>query len=109
MSIDYTMAMCFGVVIPEQVVNRITERIEKHFGDDGVDEFMDTYCRQINQWSGGDYFFGFIDYLGDGLVHPIEEMAYNTLDFDYLMDEWNVINIIGLEYIPQAYIINFCH
>ena len=109
MSIDYTKAICFGTVISEETANKIIDKISREFEDEKIEEFLDIYCRQVDSWCGGDYFLGFIKYLGDDLVVPCKSMNYDALDFDYLLDEWKINDIVEIDSIPQLYVVSFCH
>ena len=108
MSVDYTKAICFGVIIPEDLANKIINKVSKK-SEDEFELFMDAHCRQIDAWSGGDYFLGFIGYLGSDLVVPFKEIKYNTFHFDCLLDEYGISNMIRINFLPSSYIITFCH
>lgn len=112
MSIDYSTTLGYGVVIPEKEANKIINFIQTRFSNEEADEFVDTYLRCINSWTGGDHFLGFIFDLGSESVIHIDKMYYefNALDFDLLLYDWDLINVIDWSnYDLHTCIINFCY
>lgn len=111
MSIDYSRAIGFGIVVPEELGQKINQHVEDKFGFDIADNFYNEYCRLINQWCGGDYFLGFTEYLGDADVVKIGKdlIDYDVADFNTLIRDYKLNEFISLNCQPETYIINFCY
>lgn len=112
MSIEYSRAIGFGVVIPKEKADEIDNFIQEQFDIDKWDDFRDKHMSCINSWIGDTYFFGFIDYLGDDEVIDLDNFSFNysVLDFDYLIDDWKLNDIISIsDYFPTKKLINFCY
>lgn len=111
MSIDYSRAVGFGIIVPEELGHKIKQHVENKFGPHVADEFSDEYCCLINHWCGGDYFLGFTEYLGDADVVKIGKdlIDYDVADFDILVRDYELNEFILTDSQPDTYIINFCH
>lgn len=112
MSIEYSNAIGFGVVIPKEKADEIDNFIQEHFDIDKYDDFTYKHMPCINSWIGDTYFFGFVDYLGDDEVIDLDNFFsnYTVLDFDYLIDDWELNDIISTsDYFPTKKLITFCY
>ena len=78
MSIEYSNAIGFGVVIPKEKADEIDNFIQEHFDIDKYDYFTYKHMPCINSWIGDTYFFGFVDYLGDDEVIDLDNFFSNN-------------------------------
>jgi hypothetical protein len=66
MSIDYTTRLCYGMVIPSEIAEKIRDRVND-FSDEASNDFFDKYFLALNSWGDGweGSFLGFATYLGE--------------------------------------------
>lgn len=66
MSIDYTTKLCYGMVIPFEIADKIINRVYE-FSDEASDDFFDKYFSALNSLGDGreGSFLGFDTYLGE--------------------------------------------
>lgn len=112
MSADYTTCLCYGMVIPYEIVEKIDEQLD----DDKIcDTFHDLFLHVLDGWDdGGDYFLGFICPLGEQCIEiPFSEIidkeVYTLeefLEFHELFDIFQLNDFI--EWKPRKSIITFC-
>ena len=66
MSVDYTTRLCYGMVIPFEIADKIRNRVYE-FSDEASDDFFDKYFSALNLLGNGreGSFLGFSTYLGE--------------------------------------------
>lgn len=112
MSVDYSTAYCKGRIISGELYDEILKHIEKNYGLEECDNFVDNpYCEVINAWIGGDYFIGVIEYLGSSVVVPFKDISITSKDIDAFYEEcYNKYNLNeAFEWYDEPYIITFCY
>ena len=50
MSVDYSLELCYGVIVPDEVVEKFSQISEE------FDDFRDNFVNQLDSWTGGDWF-----------------------------------------------------
>ncbi len=115
MSVDYSLELCYGVIVPDEVVEKFIQISEE------FDDFRDNFVHQIDSWSGGDWFVGItVQYLGgtENLVHEmdsdflatsIKETVAGTpwKEFSEFYNSHNLKEYFDWK--PKLYLINFCY
>ena len=114
MSIDYSLRLCYGVIIPEEVMNKMYEVLED------FDDFHDNFANQINSWTGEDWFIGIsicINSDGDSFIKEIDEnfleftkrvaIQKELENFIQFYDSHNLKEYFDWK--PKLYLINFCY
>ena len=108
--VDYTTCLCYGMVIPYEIV----EKIDKKLDDKTCDTFHDMFLHALNSWSGKDYFLGFVSPLGEKCIEiPLDEIINRQV---YTPDEiWEFHELFNtfqlndfIEWKPRKSIITFC-
>jgi len=109
--VDYSLAICYGVVVSADKMEEIQEALT----DEEYDELIENYSRCINSWSGGDYFIGVMTNLTEGetafVYRPSDFSAPSDDDEDLIafknfFDKHNLWKIIDWK--PELLLINFC-
>ena len=107
MSVDYSLRFCYGVIIPEEVMDKMYETL------DVWDELLDDYATPINAWTGGDYFFGYYTEIDedDNFVVEINEETFKVPEHLNEFVQFYKKNNLSLffEWKPKRYLINFCY
>lgn len=104
--VEYSIGVCYGVIISDKMLMSINEL----FPDgNSMDDFSDSYLRQLNAWTGGDWFLG-LSKTFDGAVININEIRWDKAELEELEQKLNEYHIIDLiDWFPQKYIIQFCY
>lgn len=104
--VEYSIGMCYGIIISDE--QHIA--IENLFPDENsLDDFIDNYMRQINSWTGGDWFLGLSKIFSKDVI-DINEIRWDKAELEELeqkLNEYNITNFI--DWFPQKYIIQFCY
>lgn len=101
--VEYDISVCYGIIITDEE----RQKINNLFPDNNtIDDFSDRYLRQINSWTGGDWFLG--------LYHSFESPVVSIKAIRFDMKELEKLNEIIQRYnipnwTPQSYIIQFCY
>ena len=111
MSVDHTTCLCYGMVIPYEMAEKIDERLD----DKTCDTFHDMFLHVLNGWDdGGDYLLGFTCPLGEECIEiPFDEIINKQI---YTPDEihtfYELFDIFQLndfiKWKPRKSIITFC-
>lgn len=114
MSIDYSLKLCYGVIISDKVIEKINQILEE------FDDFYDNFVNQIDSWTGGDYFIGTtvcINSNGDSFIREIDEnfleftkrvaIQKELENFIQFYDSHNLKEYFDWK--PKLYLINFCY
>lgn len=114
MSVDYSLRLCYGVIIPEEVINKMYEVLED------FDDFYDNFINQIDSWTDEDWFIGVskcINSDGDTFVQEVNKDFFeitknpsilgNLEKFSQFYDEHNLNEYFDWK--PKLYLINFCY
>lgn len=66
MSVDYSTRLCYGMVLPFEIAEKVRNRVNE-FSDEASDDFFDKYFLALNSLSDGweGSFLGFAVYLGE--------------------------------------------
>jgi len=110
MSVEYSMACCFGVIVSGGTVDAIMSKITDDFSAILANDFYDEFIRPINAWTGEEYFVGLINDLGDSPVILTKSLRFSKEDletFSWRYSDYHLAEIF--EWIPQNYLINFCY
>lgn len=109
--IDYSLALCYGIVVSADKMKEIEEVLT----DEEYDEVLDNYSRCINSWTGDDYFIGIlaeIDESKTDLVYRISDFTIPSDDDEDLIDFKRFFNEHDLwkfiDWKPELLLINFC-
>lgn len=69
MSVDYTTRLCYGMVVPVEIAEKIRDRANEFFSKNykAYEIFYDEYFLDLNSWGNGreGSFLGFCTYLGE--------------------------------------------
>lgn len=114
MSIDYSLRLCYGVIIPEEVMNKMYEVLED------FDDFHDNFANQIDSWTGEDWFIGISICINSDEDSFVKEIDENFLEFtkrvaiqkelENLIQFYNSHNLKEyFDWKPKLYLINFCY
>lgn len=105
MSVECSIGICYGVIISDEDLRKVNELFADN--DDALDEFSEKYLRQINSWTGGDWFLGLnTDFSSDVVL--LASVHWSKTDIEELEEQlhkYNIINVIN--WMPQKYIIQF--
>ena len=106
MSVDYNLALCYGIIVS---IDKMME-IKEVLTDEEYDEVMDNYSRCINSWTGDDYFVGVMINLPESenpLVYRTSEFTIPPDDdFKRFFNEHDLWKFINWK--PELLLINFC-
>ena len=106
MSVEYSLATGYGMRVSEENVLDMCN----HLTPEDEDTFRDYWCRQLNSWTGGDYFLGVIDDLGDSDCIPVSNLGVDKKELEQFTEfmvnhgltDWVTWN-------PKYYILQFCY
>ena len=110
--IDYSLSLCYGIVVSVDKMEEIKEILT----DEEYDEVMDNYSRCINSWTGDDYFIGVMIELAESetdFVYHVSEFTIpsdndeDLIDFKRFFNEHDLWKFIDWE--PELLLINFCY
>lgn len=114
MSIDYSLELGYGVIVSDKVVEKIIQISEE------FDDFLDNFVKQLNSWTGGDWFIGIttcVDSSGDSFAREIDEnflaitkhvaIQKELEEFIQFYDSHNLKECFDWK--PKLYLINFCY
>lgn len=116
MSVEYSMKICYGVIVKKETVEYLRDYLYEMFEDefnDIIDEFYDNYCQELDSWAGGDYFIGIIEDLPvtkwDGVYRIDFCISCEKLEkFNTFYKNYDLEDFIPW-YQRDKYLINFCH
>lgn len=110
--IEYSLALCYGIIISADKMEEIKEVLT----DDEYDELADNYSGCVNSWTSEDYFIG----VYNDLPETATENVYYVSDFSALsekdeyfinfkrfFDEHDIWKFI--DWTPELMLINFCY
>lgn len=101
--IEYDISVCYGTIITDEE----RQKINNLFSDDyALDDFYDCYLRQINSWTGGDWFLGLYHSFEPPVI-PVKTIHFDKAELEELeeiIQQYNIPN-----WTPQTYIIQFCY
>lgn len=106
MSVQSSIAICYGIIIDDEKLIEINQTLS----DEESDELCDcSFLRQIDGWTGGDWFLGVINDLGE-LQEP-----YLLADLDVLPAQLELFEIMLehapwkdlIKWEPEKYLIQF--
>jgi hypothetical protein len=109
--VDFSLNLCYGIVVPAEVI----EDIQSNLTDEQYDKLIDNYARCINNWVGEDYFIGLSSLLSEDeteFVYPITSHFLNPFtekdlaDFKNFFETYNLWSFINWK--PKLMLINFC-
>ena len=114
MSVDYSLELGYGVIVPDEVVEKFSQISEE------FDDFRDNFVNQLNSWTGGDWFIGVtvcVNSNGDSFAKEIDE---NFLEFtkrvaiqkelESFIEFYDNHNLKEyFDWKPKLYLINFCY
>lgn len=114
MSVDYSLELGYGVIVPDEVVEKFSQISEE------FDEFCGNFVNQLNSWTGGDWFIGIttcVNSNGDSFAKEIDE---NFLEFtkrvaiqkelESFIEFYDNHNLKEyFDWKPKLYLINFCY
>lgn len=109
--VDYSLAFCYGMIIPNEKVQEISNTLT----DEEYDEMGDNYLSCLNSWTGGDYFLGISDSLSQGnvdFVYFLSDFSIpsdndeNLINFKQFFTEHHLDKIVDWK--PEPMLINFC-
>lgn len=109
MSVESRVSICYGVIIS----NEELIEIKKHLTAEECDELIEwDYLVQIDSWSGGDWFLGIENYLGDlskpFLLTDLSNIPASWIEeFEMELKETPWFNLIKWE--PKKYLIQFIY
>lgn len=112
MSVDYSLALCYGIIVSTDKMMEIKEVLT----DEEYDEVMDNYSRCISSWTGDNYFVGVMINLPESetnLVYRISEFTIpsdddeDVIDFKRFFNEHDLWKFINWK--PELLLINFCY
>ncbi len=110
--IDYSLALCYGIIISNDKIKEIMEALT----DEEYDEMIDNYARCINSWTGDDFFVGIINDLESAqtdFVYYVSDLSAPTdknedlINFTKFCNEHNLWKFINWK--PKLMLINFCY
>ena len=101
--VEYSIGVCYGIIITDDERRALNENFPN---GKALDDFSDTYLRQINSWCGGDWFLGLI-YDSDAEVIPLRNIRFDKAALEELEEAICKYHI--LNWTPQTYIIQFCY
>lgn len=104
--VEYSIGFCYGIIISDN--QRIA--IEELFpNENSLDDFIDSYMRQINSWTGGDWFLGVYTEISKEVVNLTEIRWDKAIleEFEMKLSEYGITNLI--DWYPQKYVIQFCY
>lgn len=104
--VEYSIGFCYGIIISDN--QRIA--IEELFPDENsLDDFIDSYMRQINSWTGGDWFLGVYTEKSKEIINLTEIRWDKAIleEFEMKLSEYGITNLINWH--PQKYVIQFCY
>lgn len=114
MSVDYSLELCYGVIVPDEVVEEFIQILEE------FDDFYDNFIKQIDSWTGGDWFIGVTVCVNPNEDSFVKEIDENFLEitkrvaiqkdlekFSQFYDEHNLNEYFSWK--PKLYLINFCY
>lgn len=101
--VEYSTGVCYGIIITDDERRAINENFPN---DETLDDFSDTYLRQINSWTGGDWFLG-LTHDSDAAVIPLRSIRFDKAALEELEEAINKYHIPN--WAPQTYIIQFCY
>ena len=114
MSVDYSLELGYGVIVPDKVVEKFSQISEE------FDDFCDNFVNQLNSWTGGDWFIGIttcVNSSGDSFAREIDEnfleftkrvaIQKELKSFIEFYDSHNLKEYFDWK--PKLYLINFCY
>ena len=101
--VEYDISVCYGIIITDEELQEINNLFPN---DDAIDDFSDRYLRQINSWTGGDWFLG-LYHSFEAPVVPIKAIRFDKAELEEL--EMTIQHYHIPNWIPQSYIIQFCY
>jgi hypothetical protein len=112
MSVDYTTCLCYGMVIPYEIAEKINERLN----DENYDIFHDKFLHILNGWGDGEegYLLGFTTPLGEECIEiPLDEIINKQVYTpDGIKEFYEFYDLLQLNdfirWKPQKSIITFC-
>lgn len=119
MSVNYTTRLCYGMVIPFEIAEKISTRVNdfSSINPEARDLFFDNYFSILNAWGYGEegFFLGFSTYLGEDceeiLVNDLLKKEIYTPDdmveFQKLYMLFHLDDFI--QWKPRRSIITFCY
>lgn len=114
MSVDYRLELCYGVIVPDNVIEEFNLILED------FDVFYDNFANQIDSWTGGDWFIGVTTCINSNEDSFVKEVNENFLDFTKhvaiqkelksFIEFYNSHNLKEyFDWKPKLYLINFCY
>lgn len=119
MSVDYSTRLCYGMVVPFEIAEKINDRVNDFSSTNpkARDLFFDNYFSILNSWGYGEEgsFLGFSTYLGEDceeiLVDDLLKKEIYTPDdmveFQKLYVFFRLNDFI--QWKPRRSIITFCY
>ena len=107
MSIEYSVGICYGIIISDEELTKIDECFPN---EEGIDDFSDRYLKQVDAWAGGDWFLGLYYDCGQTIISMDSlQCCWEKADLEpleALIARYHLTDVI--EWKPQKYIIQFC-
>ena len=106
MSVEYSLAIGYGMRVSAEDALDMCD----HLTVDDEDTFRDNWCHQLNSWTGGDYFLGVTNHLGDSDCVPIHDLEVDKEElkqFTEFMVNHGLTDFITWD--PKHYILQFCY
>lgn len=115
MSISYSLELCYGVIVPDEIMEKIYQLTEEKF-----DDFRYNYANQINEWTGEDWFIGITTCVNSNGDSFVKEVSEDFLEFtkrvsiqkelEEFIRFYNYYNLKEcFDWKPKLYLINFCY
>ena len=105
--VEYSIGVCYGIIISDEKLMSINELFPN---DDVVDDFSDNYLREVNSWTGGDWFLGVYRDFSGNVINTSKILWYNDEALKELENKLRKYKIIdAIDWNPQKYIIQFCY
>ena len=104
MSVEYSLATGYGMKISEEDALNMCD----HLTMEDEDIFHDNWCHQLNTWTGGDYFLGVTNYLGDDNCVPVSGLEVDKEElkqFTKFMMNHGLTDCVTWD--PKYYILQF--